>query len=241
VLKFFNLSDAYERKARFFPAFLTALVSTPLLVAIGVLTEHWWIALPSALVLSAVVVLISHLASAAGNRIQSGLYPRWPHDSPTNLWLLPDDQTCSAQQKQRWYEAIKRLVGLDIVAVATDSNELERVVNDAVRGIRARLWRCEQGTRLEIHNADYGFVRNLTGLRPIWVSLAVLSCLGCWVVYFVSSQSLAPAILATAILGVTIVASMTLTDYVRHTASNYAESFFTCMLALDEVVQRSDA
>src|SRR5262245_33189272 len=141
-LSFLNLSDSYERRARFFPAVLTVAVLTPLAIMVGAPLDKWIAYLATAGVLAAAIsVGLSHWASAAGNRLQGKLFPNWPHDAPTNRWLLPDDETCSAQQKERWYGAIKRLTGLDIPSVANSPAELRRTINDALRTLRSDLWR----------------------------------------------------------------------------------------------------
>jgi hypothetical protein len=115
VLSFLNLSDSYERRARFFPTVLTILVFIPAAVMLGAPLEHWVTLLVGGVGIAGIVAVgLSHFASAAGNRVQAKLYPRWPHDSPTNLRLRPGDKTSSQQQKTRWYAAIKRLTKLDM-------------------------------------------------------------------------------------------------------------------------------
>ncbi len=141
-LSYANLSDHYERKARFLPGLISVLFLLPVSSAFGVpfagLAETVAVGMGTT---AAVAVGLSHLASAAGNRFQERLWPRWPYDSPTNQWLLPDDKSRSEQQKSIWYAAIKRLTGLDIIVNKNLGNdEIERIINDAVSTLRYRLW-----------------------------------------------------------------------------------------------------
>lgn len=134
-LNYFNLSDHYERKARFLPAVLSLLPLLPVATTFGVPLLEWGKLLIAGVGLGAVVaVALSHVASACGNRLQEQLWPDWPHDAPTNRWLYPDEKSISVQQKQRWYQAIMSLVQIDIQKAvdAGDPDELKATINDAV-------------------------------------------------------------------------------------------------------------
>jgi len=235
-LSYFNLSSHYERKARLLPGILSIMVLLPLAAAVSVPLVGWITVVLTGLGLGAVAAVgISHLSSAAGNRIQRMLWPKWPHDSPTNRWLHPADATRSTQQKKNLYAAIKRLTNLDIEAVDSDKpGELEAVINDAVSTLRYRLIGSEHASRMDNHNADYGFARNFTGLRPFWFSFAVASTVGCWVAYGWFTGALLWAIIATALaIALLPVGLVMLPEYVRVRAHHYAESFLSATLELD--------
>jgi hypothetical protein len=189
-------------------------------------------------VATAAVGLLSHMASAAGNRVQAQLYPRWPLDSPTNLRLHPADETSSKQQKERWYAAILRLTGIDIKSVAGDHKEAERAINDAVVTLRTKVFHENKlAARLDLHNADYGQSRNFAGLRPVWLLTSFASCVVCWVTYAVTREQLAFPVVATALFVACLLAAVVVKGYVRHTARHYADSFFGAIDACDEALQ----
>lgn len=236
-LSYFNLSDEYERRARFLPAVLSLLPLTPLVMSVGLDAFGLIGALLAGTGIAAVLsVGLSHMASACGNRLQRSIWPRWPHDSPTNLWLRPSNTHLSQQQKKLLYDSIKRLTALDIEAVreGKDNQQIELVINDAVARLRNRLWGTKEASRLRIHNIDYGFTRNLTGLRPVWITLAALSFVVCWVAYFKSVGSLGLAVfsLAAGIIAL-ILAYPILPKYTQETANRYAESFLSAILEFD--------
>jgi hypothetical protein len=242
ALSYLNLSSHYERKARLLPGILSIMVLLPLAAAVGAPLIGWITVVLTGLGLGAVAAVgISHLSSAAGNRIQRKLWPRWPHDSPTNRWLHPEDATRSAQQKKNLYAAIKRLTNLDIAATEPDKpGEMEAVINDAVITLRYRLIGSKHATRMDDHNADYGFVRNFTGLRPFWFSFAVASAVGCWVAYGWFAGALLWAIIATALaVALLPVGLVILPEYVRVRAGHYAESFLSATLELDRATSGS--
>ena len=236
-LTYVKLSDTYERKARFLPAVLSILFLFPLAHLLRVPFSSWLNALLAGTGISAVLsVGLSHIASAFGNRYQKKLWPRWPHDSPTNQWLHPDDTTRSGQQKRQWYGAIKRLTKLDIESTAASGNstELEALINDAVAQLRNQLWQPDYAERLRIHNADYGFARNLTGMRPVWLTFALVSSCVSWIIFFVSERDLLWPVTTTALTIIAfILGFVVLPDYVRRKAYHYAASIFTAVLALD--------
>jgi hypothetical protein len=234
LLLHLNVGDRYQIRARFLPGILSILVVFPIGAAAGLAVTSWVPVLISGIGLGAVLgVAVSHLASAAGNRAQERLWPRWPHDAPTNRWLHPNDRSRSQQQKENWYDAIQRLAKLDVRAVAGDEREVQLVVEDAVSTIRARLWKTKYSDRLNVHNADYGFARNMLGLQPVWLAGAILSCGGCWALFTFRQAAVAWPGIATVILAFCLVLVWWLPEYVRQKAHRYAESFFGALLDLD--------
>lgn len=241
-LSYANLSDHYERKARFLPGLISVLFLLPVSSAFGVpfagLAETVALGMGAT---AAVAVGLSHLASAAGNRFQERLWPRWPYDSPTNQWLLPDDKSRSEQQKSIWYAAIKRLTGLDIIVDKNLGNdEIERIINDAVSTLRYRLWNSRDAERLRMHNTDYGFARNFAGLRLAWMSASVLSCAGCFISFlWAGGNAIWCAMSGVLMITAFALAFLILPKYVRQKAKHYAESFFAAVLELDLAQQKA--
>jgi hypothetical protein len=241
TLKFFSIESPYRRVARFYPALVTVALLLPVAIMLGIPLSAWMVAISAGgglVVSTAAVALLSHLAAAAGNRIQAKLYPRWPHDSPTNLRLHPADESSSKQQKEKWYAAILRLTGIDIAAVAGDHKEAERAINDAVVILRTKVFHDNKlAERLDMHNADYGQIRNFAGLRPVWLLTSFASCAVCWVAYTVRQEHLAFPVVSSALFVACLLAAVVIKDYVRHTARHYADSFFGTLDACDETSQ----
>ncbi len=235
-LSYFSLSDHYERKARFLPGFLALLPAVPVLIAFGQNVDTWINIILSGVGIGAVVsVGISHVASAFGNRLQESLWPDWPHDSPTNKWLHPDDKTVSEQQKKIWYSSIKIITGLDIESAIYDqsSGDTAIIINDSVKAIRHRFWKAPEASRLDNFNVDYGFARNITGLRLIWIILSLVSTFGCWVGYVLLHCPIFWCVVSTSITLIVIpMGFLVLPNYVRKRAHYYAESFFGTLVEI---------
>lgn len=82
----------------------------------------------------------------------------------TELWLRPEDTTCSCQQKEQWYAAIKKLTGLDIARAmgeGAETTEIHRLIRDARKQLRHRFRSSTKSGLLVSHNEDYGFAKNL--------------------------------------------------------------------------------
>lgn len=235
-LSYANLSDPYERKARFLPAVLSLLPLLPVSAAWGGPFIEWVKLVLGGVGIGAVVAVgLSHVASAMGNRLQERLWQRWPHDSPTNRWLHPDNKRTSKQQRESWYASVKRLVGVDIGASVESREDVEATINDAVSALRSLFWERPEAERLRIHNVDYGFARNFTGMRPIWITFLVGGTAACWIAYFVvGDHALLWAIVSTVFAVILLpIGIWVLPDYVRRKATYYAESFFGTLRAID--------
>jgi hypothetical protein len=235
-LDFANLSDEYERKARFLPAVLTALPLLPASAALGGPALEWGKLVLGGVGIGAIVAVgLSHAASAMGNRLQKQLWPRWPYDSPTNRRLHPADESVSRQQRELWYAAVKRLVGIDLAAAVESGVEIDATIDNAVSALRNLFWDRAEASRLRLHNIDYGFARNLTGMRAIWVAFLVASAAACWIAYFAIDGSALLWSNVSTLLAIILVptAFWILPGYVRAKAVHYAESFFGTLMAVD--------
>ncbi|GKT09783.1 hypothetical protein [Desulforhabdus sp. TSK] len=235
-LSYINLSDHYERKARFLPALISVLFLLPVSATLGKSLDGWISTFAMGVGVSAALAVgLSHLASAAGNRLQQRVWPRWPYDAPTNQWLFPNDKNRSNQQKALWYAAIKRLTGLDVVAAADlNDDEIEKIINDAVTTLRYRLRDGKHADRLRVHNADYGFTRNFAGLRFIWLPASVLSCAGCFASFYWTGRGIIwCAVSLVLLITAFLLARTILPNYVCQKARHYAESFWSAVLELD--------
>ncbi len=235
ILSVLGLSDRYEVKARFLPGLITAVVFLP---AIAVVNSEAFGFL-TGLSLTAVIgvagaFLLAYLASAFGGAYERSVWPRRPHDLPTNRWLHPSDSTVSRQQKERWYATIKKHLGLDIAAEAeSGSGEQERVINDAVRILRTRFRDLPAARLLQVHNEDYGFVRNLIGLRIVWLPAALASTVVTWVGYAAADAAVVWAIAASSMLALGALCHFVLPPFLLGRASRYAESFFGALSSLE--------
>ena len=238
-LRYVNLSDEYERRARFLPALFALLPLVPIGVMLGDAFAAWWKVLLGGVGLGAVIsVGLSHLASAFGNRLQGQLWPRWPHDAPTNEALNPRYASVSTQRREQYYDAVNAVVGIDLrKAIASGSEaEVEAAINDSVSVVRGRLDQSSHGTRLRRFNIDYGYARNLTGMRAVWLGLATLGAAAGWTIFALRPEEELPwPIVSSAVaLASWPIAFVVLPGYVRAKARYYTEAFYLALMSLAE-------
>ena len=229
-LTLFALSSEYERVARLTPALVSILPLLPLTFALGGGLVDWQTALGgTAGVFALGAWTLANLASAFGNRIQKQLWPDWPFDAPTHVRLMPDNADTSPQQRARWYDQVKELTGLDLAAEAChgDHTTVRATVNDAVERLRNRFRRGHSQARHDQESIRYGGVRNLTGMRAVWLSLSLVSCIGTWLAYVYGTSDIVWSLIASALPAPLFwIAFYVLPSFVRTRARYYCEVFF---------------
>lgn len=241
-LQFFSLSDRYERKARLLPGVL--LAAAPALTAGAVLHEFtaWYTAASSAVgVEFLAAILLGHLARARGRRAEDQVWKSWG-GPPTTRWLRPWDGTCSDQQKTKWRGAIKRITGLALPASIPQGGSQDSVdlqIGDATRQLRYALRGRSEAAILATHNEDYGFARNLYGVRWFWVILALVSLAACGVAFAFGLRPYLGVAITAAFTITSILIARELPDYVRRCADRYAESLFASAVLVSQAMDET--
>ena len=169
-----------------------------------------------------------------GRRVERVLWPDWPHDAPTNLWLSPDSDSVSWAQQQHYYKAILELLDLDIVKAIDEGSKdnLRLTVNDAVRELRHLFRVSEVEGLLAVHNEDYGFARNFAGLSLFWLLASLMIAAASWIIYWDSGAGFTLGVISSFALVVALVLVAVLPGFVRQRAERYAESFFGTLSSL---------
>jgi hypothetical protein len=241
-LQFFSLSDRYDLKARLLPGLLLAVA--PALTAGAVLQQFaaWYAAASSAIgVEFLAAIVLGQFARARGRRVEEVLWKAWG-GPPTTRWLRPWDNTCSEQQKVKWRGAIKRLTGLSLPASVPpggSQDDVDRLNADATRQLRYALRGKPEAAMLAIHNEDYGFARNLCGVRWWWVALSLLCLIGCGVAFAFGMRPYLGLAIAGAFSVASTFIARELPDYVKRCADRYAESLFATAIIVSQAMDDS--
>ena len=224
------LSTRYGLVARLAPALASFLPLLPLTFALGGTLEEWEVVLGRTTGVFALGgFVLANFASAMGNRLQSQLWPDWPFDAPTNVLLMPDNPDVSPQQRSLWYEQVKRMTGIDLQKEVArgDAAVIRATVNDAVVYLRNQFRRGPARSRYNQESIRYGSARNLTGMRLVWLVLALTSCAGSWAAYiWGASDFLWPIVASVVPIPLFLIAFSVLPSYVRTRAQYYCEIFF---------------
>ena len=242
LLQFLALSDRYERKARLLPGLVAAspIGLTAALLAPSLL--DWGSGLVGSLVLEVVLgVVLGLLARARGKVVEESLWVQW-NGPPTTRLLRPDSTESSETVRVRWRKAVKDLTGMVIPASMPDGktpSEVDQIIADAVRQLRYTLRDKEEARLVSVHNEDYGFARNLLGLRPHWLAASCASLLACGIAFWAGYQAWAALAVALVSLAIAVLVSWELPSFVRRCADRYAESLLSTAVTISRSAQSS--
>jgi len=175
------LFDSYGRKARLYPALLTLLPAVA--VAFG-----WLATWPSTTAATLVTIAsacglfyaLASIARSAGKRVEKRLLAEQGGWHTTTM-LRHRDPALSAATKERYHQFLQQPVG----GLPTAAQETAAPAEADEKYASAILWLKEQrrGPQFQLvhrENAEYGFRRNLRGLKRAGVTLCLLALVG-WV------------------------------------------------------------
>lgn len=228
VLKKFT--DPYERKARLYPALLAAL---PLIVLVALYTDWLTFDVENALYITIAAAGLFWLTGKTrdlGKAVEHRLVTKW-EGMPSVTLLRHRDSVIDRHTTQRYHKAAAILADVSL----PDPTEEENDAADADERYRAVTTALLSKTRdtseyplLFKENINYGFWRNLRGVRPIACALAVvLVAFGLWLdkALLLNCQAPEGSELAVVVIGVVVLFFWitTVTEKaVRRAAQNYA-------------------
>jgi hypothetical protein len=222
--------DSYTIAARIWPGLLAAapalalgLAALPLLPGIGKL----WTLLAAAFTTFAALA-----ARRAGNRIQPVLWKAWG-GPPTVERLRYSSQTSAAEVSRRHRE-VERILGDGLKLPTPEEESNDPVAADAAyfaatRRVIALIRGNPDNALMASENRNYGFARNLIGLKPfgLWCSgivLVVSVAVGIAIGQASSWNSALPLLASTLVSIVAMVLWLQVdADFVKPSADAYAD------------------
>jgi hypothetical protein len=170
------LGDSYDRNARLYPALIAASPVT-LLAFILFGAEHWWSGLIGLAVATGVHFLIVQFVGDMGVRLQSNLWNAWG-GAPTSQLLRWREHP--RRKIENRHSTVSRVTGLRL-ATSTEEQEsgddADEGYEEAVRVLRELTRDRVTFPRVRADLENYGFRRNLLGLKPIGIAVAATAVL----------------------------------------------------------------
>lgn len=170
--------DEYELRARIFPALIVSIPALTLVYAAAPATKSpFGTAGVGALLEGAVLYFLGRIARDAGAKQQKRLFALWG-GPPTTQILRHNDSLIDPLTKTRLKATLQTICGLSFPSEEEERNEPNRADTVYSSSIRALLEqrRDKKEFRLIFYeNCNYGFARNLYGIRWLGISVAVLS------------------------------------------------------------------
>ncbi len=170
--------DAYERRARLYPGLIAIFPAVAVSLALfpNSVGGNFGGTLVAVFSYVGVFYLLANLARSEGKKIEPRLLLKWG-GWPTNILLRHRDDTIDSYTKKRYHDALAKLASDFSLPTVGDEESHPDLADDAYRSATKRLLELRRGTqyqRLHKENAEYGFRRNMLGLKPWGISISVL-------------------------------------------------------------------
>jgi hypothetical protein len=242
-----NLFDRYDWVARIFPAFLAmlpllilAFVIYPKGLSVNIVAGNTALAV----LIFGVVYLFANVARFRGEKIEPRLLQRWG-GWPTTIMLRHRDTTLDPNTKARYHAALHALSADMVMPTMEEEGSDPSAADNVYRSATRRLIEARRGAEYDLlhgENASYGFRRNMLGMRPIAISLALtlaLLTVLAWlaqnysalprldtVIEALSKNWLLPVLVAVDLTCAIFWAFQITADFVLQAGRDYAEALF---------------
>jgi len=218
--------DEYDLRARIFPALVVSLpVVACVYTVIPAARSMTGFGLGGLLEASA-LYFIARIARDKGAKAQKRLFKEWG-GLPSTLFLRHRDGTIDPLTKARYKVCLAKLTGLEFPSESAEEALPDVADSTYASSVKALLeQRRDKKFRLIfLENCNYGFMRNLFGLRAIGLLLAV-STLSADAYRFYLKGSAAPLLISLVVSGVMLFLLMfgVSKHAVRRSADAYAHA-----------------
>lgn len=178
-----SILDPYDRKARLYPALLAIMV--PVVAALLIVSGYssQIVNLASTAVALGGLMLLSSLGRERGKRIEPSLFEKWG-GTPTTQLLLQSASSLDHLTLQRYRQFLEaRVSGLrfpDVESEAANVKNAIAVCESSVKWLREATRDTKKFPLVFSENTNYGFRRNLLGVKPaaLFLSIATLLAMG---------------------------------------------------------------
>jgi len=237
-----NFLDPYELRARYAP---TVIVASPVIVTLFALlplmqvTSNLLVQFGGgALVFVFFAYLFSFVVRSCGRRIETTLWEGWG-GPPSTRFLRWSDPMFGENLKRRMHAIVERQCGMKLRSKNEEEMDVkaaDKCIVEAFAQVKAIVRRNDPTGVCLIHNAEYGFHRNLLGSWGIWFVLAVIGagvCGALWFVYRIDTLLVCGVLNALLAASAVILRLTFLPKATKTAADRYAESSWTMFLAID--------
>lgn len=182
-----KITDPYTRIARLYPALICLL---PLVVCLYALFPEQfvkWKALVGVLVSMGALSLLAQLARDRGKKLEAGLFDDWG-GMPSVAILRYSNNVVENLTKARCHNKLAELTGISAPTQEMEQqtpSEADKIYLAWSNYIRANTRDTNKFGLLFKENINYGFRRNVLGLKPICISFGLLSFIILITSYFI--------------------------------------------------------
>ncbi|WP_045877678.1 hypothetical protein [Pseudofrankia sp. DC12] len=181
--------DSYSRRARLTPLFLVVAPIVVLCVAVIPQLTAWYRLAPVA-VAAGVLFLLDQLGRDRGRKLQDQLWITWG-GAPTTV-ALRHKRNSNDVLRGRRHEQLKALTGRDLPTRRQEQQnpaKADQEYETSVAYLRSRTRNPDEFPLVFKENCNYGFRRNMLGLRPFGLSATLAALIGAAVVLALRGMS----------------------------------------------------
>lgn len=189
-----KVTDPYERKARLWPALIAVF---PLIVTIELLYSAQISILSNIAAIGGafgLIYLLTNLSREFGKRIEPTLFEYFG-GKPTTQLLRHRDSTIESVTKARYHNYLSKKIDHPFPTQEQETKN-PQVADDIYQsGVRWLLNKTRDTQRFSLlfkENINYGFRRNLVGLKPFGISVSIISMV--WVLNIGGIMVFSPAV-----------------------------------------------
>lgn len=174
------ITDSYERKARLYPALLLVV---PVMVTAGILLSAKLSALQSfgvAILGCGGAFLLTQLARDAGKEGEKGLFEKWDGLPSVAIFRHRDarlDSIIKARYHKKLATVVKGTKAPTVEEEQDDPAAADQVYNAWSTYLRVNTRDTKKYSLLFQENVNYGYRRNVWGLRPVGIATYAVCCL----------------------------------------------------------------
>lgn len=172
-----SIFDNYERNARLYPALIALL---PLCVGVGH-SISWVIGIKttilSTIIYLGVALLLGNIARDLGKRKERQLFDSW-HGAPSVSILFTTDMTINSESKKIYHTALAKLTNIKAPTKQTEAKDIAKATTIYAAWSDFLRQKTRDKKKYELvykENVNYGFRRNLLGLKPIAACSSIIS------------------------------------------------------------------
>jgi hypothetical protein len=238
------LVNRYWLVARVYPALLAfAPVLWSALILFPKLVSDVRKGAASAVAIGCILYLLSSLARYRGKIAERKLLKFWG-GWPTTLFLRHRNNSIDPRTKARYHAALAALAS-DVALPTADQETADPAeADDAYRSVTKRLIELRRGKAYQMvadENASYGFRRNLFGIKPLVLCVAIVSAIVTGFVWWatitepitlsgvgnsVKAYPYLPILFALDLAYAVVITFMVTSHFVRQAADEYALALF---------------
>jgi hypothetical protein len=231
--------DNYTLKARYYPVLILFLPIIIIGFFYSLQFESVFHFLGSLGVVGALTYLFSQLGRDQGKQKESSLWKNWG-GAPTIQLIRLRNSHLDSHTKQRYHQKLQQLCPVsappDAEQEINQPNKADDVYQAWAKYLISQTRDNKKFSLLYKENVSYGFRRNLWGLRPFALTLAIVLLVGNYLFWFVKLNNLNPVLFPNSFIyssiGILLIILfwmlLVTKSWIKLVAFSYAERLWEC-------------